>query len=55
MIQKSIDMDDVSFASSSQLSYTIKNLDMASILKHRQGHHVSFQGSYGKKPLRDNI
>lgn len=25
------------------MSYTIKNLDMNSILKHRQGHHVSFK------------
>ena len=41
-VQKSLDVDDVSFASSSDLSYTIKNLDMSSILKHRRGHQVSF-------------
>ena len=41
--RKSLQVDDVSFASSSDLSYTIKNLDMSSILKHRRGHQVSFQ------------
>ena len=42
-VRKSLQVDDVSFASSSDLSYTIKNLDMSSILKHRRGHQVSFQ------------
>ena len=41
-VRKSLQVDDVSFASSSDLSYTIKNLDMSSILKHRRGHQVSF-------------
>ena len=46
VLRQSLQVDDVSFASSSHLDYSIKNLDMASILKHRQGHHVSFQNSY---------
>ena len=54
--QPSLQVDDVSFNSSSELSYTIKNLDMSSILKHRQGHHVSFKKSHKNKnnvPVRD--
>lgn len=43
VFRQSIEVDDVSFASSSQLSHSIKNLDMSSILKHRHGHKVSFQ------------
>ena len=50
--RRSLQVDDISFASSSQLSYTIKNLDMESIIKHRHGHHVTFQSSV-KKPAVD--
>ena len=36
-MRKSLNVDDISFDSTSELSYTIKNLDIESIIDHRRG------------------
>ena len=45
-----LDVDDISFASSTSLDYSIKHLDMQSILKYRKA-----QGKGYKTRVRDEI
>ena len=51
----SLQVEDVSFASSSDFSYSIKNFDMQNITTKRRNHHVSFQGQKLRAPREDDL